>query len=537
MYANRTPPDLIVSTGGPAAVFARKHRRDLFPEKPLLFASVDERFLSEAPLGESESAVAVANDFPRQIDEILGVLPDTKQVFMVSGSGALGRFWREQLDSSFARFHDRVTFIWSDEWSFPNILQRVANLPAHSAIVYLHFSMDAQGAVYSDEQVLNQLHAKANAPLFAAFSAWFGYGSVGGSMIAVGDLARNTADAATRILNGEAPASVRIPPQRAAQPTFDWRELRRWGIPESRLPPGSIVEFRPPSLWDEHKITVLTAMAALALESLMIMLLLYERRARQSAEIESRQNLALAADANRRETISALTSSIGHELGQPLSAISHNAQALQMMVSAKRATPDATSEILADIKAEALLATQIIERHRGMLRSRQLQKRPIDARAVIDETLALVAHDMKARQIETRLDLSSTSCVVYGDHVLLEQVLINLVRNAMDALAKTPSARRHITIRSAVHGADVEISVSDTGTGVPAEIIERLFAPFVTTKSHGIGIGLTVAQRIVEAHGGTITAKNLDEGAMFTVTLPRHATPVLTGRQLEPETV
>ena len=306
------------------------------------------------------------------------------------------------------------------------------------------------------------------------------------------------------------------------QPIFDWRELQRWGIPESRLPPGSVVRYRRPSLWDEYKLTVLTAVGALVLQSLLIARLLYERRARQRAEIDSRRNLALAADANRRETMSALTTSIGHELGQPLSAIVHNAQALQMMVTANRAAPDATGEILADIQAEAVLATQIIDRHRTMLRSHQLHKKPIDLHSVIDESLALVAHDMRARQIEATLDLSSTPCVIDGDQVLLQQVLVNLVRNAMDALAETPPARRHITIRSAVTAADVEVSVRDTGTGLPAEIIDRLFTPFVTTKSHGLGIGLTIAQRIVEAHGGTIGAhENLDGGATFTVTLPR----------------
>ena len=176
-----------------------------------------------------------------------------------------------------------------------------------------------------------------------------------------------------------------------------------------------------------------------------------------------------------------------------------------MMVTANRAAPDETGEILADIQAEAVLATQIIERHRTMLRSHQLHKKPIDLHSVIDESLALVAHDMRARQIEATLDLSSTPCVIDGDQVLLEQVLVNLIRNAMDALAETPPARRHITIRSAVTAADVEVSVCDTGTGLPAEIIGTLFTPFVTTKSHGLGIGLAIAQRIVDAHGGTIS--------------------------------
>ncbi len=135
---------------------------------------------------------------------------------------------------------------------------------------------------------------------------------------------------------------------------------------------------------------------------------------------------------------------------------------------------------------------------------------------------------MRTRQIEATLDLSPTPCVIDGDQVLLEQVLVNLVRNAMDALAETPPARRRITIRSAVRAADVEVSVCDTGTGLPAEIIATLFTPFVTTKSHGLGIGLTIARTIVDAHGGTIGARqNLDGGATFTVTLPRSATPKL----------
>src|SRR4029077_5852881 len=118
----------------------------------------------------------------------------------------------------------------------------------------------------------------------------------------------------------------------------------------------------------------------LALQSLLIAGLLYQRRARQRAESDSRRNLALAADASRRETMSALTSSIGHELGQPLGSIMYNAQALQMMVSANRASSDTVGEIVSDIQAQGVRATQIIERHRSMLKSRQLDKKPIDLR-------------------------------------------------------------------------------------------------------------------------------------------------------------
>ncbi len=181
IFADRPPPDLIVTVAGPAAVFARKHRRQLFPGTPLLFASVDQRWLRDAPLGENETAVAVVNDFPRLIDDILRVLPETRQVFMVIGSGTLGQFWRRELESEFARFRDRVTFVWSDELSLPDILRRCASLPSHSAIFYLTFGTDAQGGAYADEQVLADLHATANAPLFGALSPLLGHGIVGGT--------------------------------------------------------------------------------------------------------------------------------------------------------------------------------------------------------------------------------------------------------------------------------------------------------------------------------------------------------------------
>jgi C4-dicarboxylate-specific signal transduction histidine kinase len=211
----------------------------------------------------------------------------------------------------------------------------------------------------------------------------------------------------------------------------------------------------------------------------------------------------------------------------------HNAQAGRMMVGANRAAPDTVGEILSDIESEGLQAAQIIDRHRTMLRSHQLDKKPIDLHDVIRGSLALVAHDMRARQIEAAVNLSPNPCVIPGDQVLLQQVLVNLVVNAMDAMQETPPERRRVTVRTEVRADDVEVSVRDTGTGLPTQIEGTLFTPFVTTKSQGLGIGLTIARTIVEAHGGSIDAHNNPEGgATFTVTLRRSETlKILSTRQ------
>jgi len=312
-----------------------------------------------------------------------------------------------------------------------------------------------------------------------------------------------------------------VPLQLVGPPIFDWRELQRWRIDESRLPTGSIVRFRGPSLWRDYRREVLAVLGALAVQSLLIVGLVYQRRARQRAEVESRRNLTLAADANRRATVSALTGSIAHELSQPLNSILHNAQAGEMLIASNRATPDVLQEILSDIRSADARATQIIERHRAMLRNRELDRKPVDIHAVVRDSVSLVAHDMKARQIQLELDLPRHPCLIAGDSVLLQQVLVNLLVNAMDAMADTPADRRLVRVHDSIGPNGVEVSIRDAGSGLPHQLDGRIFEPFVTTKSNGTGIGLTIAHSIVEAHRGTMDARNNpDGGATFTVTLP-----------------
>jgi signal transduction histidine kinase len=384
------------------------------------------------------------------------------------------------------------------------------------------FGTDAAGAAYADTRVLAELHAAANAPLFGAHNVYMGAGIVGGALLSMDDVSRDTADVVVRLLSGATPRSITVGPRTPGHPEFDWRELQRWGISESRLPAGSVVRYRNPSLWVAYRGTVLSAIGVLIVQSLLMLGLLYQRRERQRAESDSRRNLALATDASRRETMSALTNSIGHELGQPLGSIVHNTQALQMMITANRATSETIDEILSDIQSQGVRATQIIDRHRAMLRSHELDKKPIDLVDVVRGTLALLAHDMGARQVEATVHIPEDRCVVDGDQVLLQQVFVNLVVNAMDAMAEVSPARRRVWISSIVRFADVDIVVRDSGPGLPEQILNTVFTPFVTTKTQGLGIGLTIVRSIVEVHGGTIAARNDSEGgATFTVTLPR----------------
>ena len=118
IFAAHPEPDLVIALAGPASVFARKYRQQLFPDVPLLFGSVDQRFLGDAPLDKNEAAVAALNDLPGIVDDILQTLPETRQIFMIVGYGPIRDFWRHRLEEQFTRFRGRVDFVWSDDCPF-----------------------------------------------------------------------------------------------------------------------------------------------------------------------------------------------------------------------------------------------------------------------------------------------------------------------------------------------------------------------------------------------------------------------------------
>ena len=239
--------DLVVTIGGPAATFAQQFRQELFGATPLLIAGVDRRFVEHGTFTDNDTTVATQHDPALIIDEILRLLPETRDVMVVVGASHLERFWLEQMKRDFGRFGDRLQFSWTNELSFDEIRQRSRMMPARSAILFAILAVDGKGEPQVKGNTLASLHAVANAPLFALYG--MGTGIVGGPLLSTDELSRTTAQVAVRVLAGESPGSIRTPVQRTGQPTYDARELRRWNIDERRLPAGGVVLFREPSIW------------------------------------------------------------------------------------------------------------------------------------------------------------------------------------------------------------------------------------------------------------------------------------------------
>jgi signal transduction histidine kinase len=520
-FVGRSAPDLIVTIGGSAAAFVRKFRHDLFPRTPVVFAATDPRFLGDAVLADTETAVTTVIEHSRLVDDILRLRPETTDLFVVTGAGPLGKYWRDELEREFQRFRDRLTFTWTDTWTYAQVLDRASHLPSHSAVLFVTAGTDAQGGWRSSDATLADLASRANAPLFGAQSAWLGTGIVGGTLMFNEDLGAVAADVALRILQGESPGSIRMPPRTLGPAAFDARQLRRWNIPETRLPAGSIVRFREPSLWQQHRSTVIAGTTIGVLQLTLIVALLYQRQARRVADRRARQQLTIAAHLERQLAMGELAAALAHELNQPLGAIRLNVSAASRLLASNHVSTDDLREILQDIDRDDARASQIIQRQRAMLQKREVERRPLDLNSVVRESLAIVAHHAESNHVQVDAALCPEFCVVKGDQITLQQVLVNLVINGIDAMTSIPASERRLVVSTTATPYVIEVSVQDCGEGIAPDLMARLFDPFVTTKTSGMGIGLSIARSIVEAHGGTIQARNNGgSGATFWITLP-----------------
>ena len=289
-FTGRPKPDLLITAGGPAAQFARKYRDELFPDTPLLYAAVDQRFVEDISFSDREAAVAVANDPAGVIADILRLLPATEHIFVVLGESALGRFWRTEFAHESVRFPKQVQLIWADGMTYAAMLDRASTLPPRSAIYVHSFEVDDEGGTYAKARVLTDLRARARAPLFGSQSPELGFGVVGGNLMSIDEVARRTTDAAVRILGGTPPARIETAIQQPGPYIFDWRELQRWGIGEDRLPAGSVVRFREPGMWERYRSAIVGAASALVAQALLIAALLVNRVKRRRAEQSLRES-------------------------------------------------------------------------------------------------------------------------------------------------------------------------------------------------------------------------------------------------------
>ncbi len=632
--------DMIVTMYPEALEFVLKDGRDIFSDVPILALHLPQSF--ELPrtdrliIGHS-----VSFDIIETLEIALKLIPGAKRVYVASGAHPVDRRIEDQARRDLKKLETRLEFHYLSSMPLDEILTTLSSAPPDAIILQLIFSQDVSGRSYTAQNLTQQLSQAASAPIFGLLDVALGHGIAGGYLINFENIGMKAGELILDIIRGTAitqnpPKTLDVP----SQHMFDWRQLNRWKLSVGDLPEGSIIINRGFTLWD-LKYYIIAALSFILAQSGLILMLLVQKRRRQSAEESLRQKteeldrffnvtLDLLCIANtggyflrlnpawekalgysreelmanrffdfvhpddlagtqeavsklasqqelvnfrnryrcrdgtyrclewaaaplgaliyaavrdlterleveteaqqRREelahmarvaTMGELTTSLAHEINQPLSAIMSNAQAAKRYLKAP--TPDMAEieEILDDIVQEGSRAGEVINRLRKLLKKSKIEIESMDLNSVFREIVTLLNYDAVMRDVKIELELDPQLPFVRGDRIQLQQVALNLVLNALDSITEVPQGERRVLIRTSRKDSLALAEVKDSGKGISLEEIEKVFTPFFTTKAQGMGVGLSISRSIISRHQGQIWAENNPEGgATFYFSLP-----------------
>jgi signal transduction histidine kinase len=514
------PIGVIVAIGSATLKLVLSWRSELWPTVPVVFAMVDEIDFERLQLPDGVTGTIVKLPLADSIKAAHAMVPGLQTVAFVGDAWdglVIYRNWREEIPVAAGG----LSVIDLVGQTMAEVRKRVAALPDRSAIIYSAMFSDGEGTYYPPAAAVSLIAEKANRPIVVASETFLEPGGTGGFVLLPDRIGEDAARLALRILNGEAPSSIVPAVGDVVKPTFNWQQMRRWGVSESNLPPGSEIRFREPGLWEKYRWQTIFIASVLLIQTALISILLHERQRRNNAELESRHRMTELAHVNRQATAGEMSSSITHELNQPLGTILTNTETAQLILNSPSPDLSEIKEILADIRRDNLRASEVIHRMRSFLLRAPFEAKNIDINDTMRQVFDFLSVQASARNVAMYLNPSPSPLWVKGDPVQLQQVILNLIVNSMDAMAAMPYGRTVIG-RTEMNGASsAVISISDSGPGISPEKMNEVFDPFFTTKKQGMGIGLSISRTIVHAHKGRIWAENqTGGGAVFHLSLP-----------------
>jgi len=514
------PIGVVVAAGAATLELVLRWRSELWPEVPVVFAMVDEIDFGRLRLPDGVTGNIVKVPLADSVKAARTLVPDLQTVAFVGDAWdglTVYRNWKGEIPIATGGL--KVIDLVGQ--TMAEVRKQVAHLPDRSAIIYSAMFSDGDGTYYPPATAVGLVAEKANRPIVVAAETFLAPGGTGGFVILPGRMGEEAARLVLRILHGEPASSMAPAMSGAVKPVFNWLQMQRWGVRDSDLPSGSEIRFREPGQWEKYRWQTLAVAAVLLIQAGLIWVLLHERHMRADAERESRNHLSELAHANRQATAGELSSTMAHELNQPLGAILTNAETAELILSSPAPNLSEVKEILADIKRDDIRASEVIDRMRGFLRRAPFEDKAIDLNDAVRKVFDFLSVQASARNVALSFEPSGEPLQVRGDQVQIQQVIMNLVVNSMDAMAAIPNGRSVIGRTEMNGGSSAVVSILDSGPGIPAEKLNEIFDPFFTTKKQGMGIGLSISRTIVQAHKGRIWAENQREGgAVFRLSLP-----------------
>jgi signal transduction histidine kinase len=511
-------PDLVITVLPPALDSLEVNGNQFFKEIPIIAACIQRdraESLELSPLHNKIQGIIYADNAYEIAQSALRLRPGTKHIAFVAGTSLLDVSFKVPILREIKRSTEGIELIDLSGLTMGETLLRVRSLPPNTIVFITSIFRDKEGIAFSAPDAIRLVSNASNAPMFGFVESHLGKGIVGGRLASLEWQVAKIVELTHRILSGESPAVIPIVDEQGYHIVYDLVELKRWGIPESRLPKGSIIINREMTVFDRYKKYLFAALVFFAVQTFLIAFLIrvvrsQKKTSRQLSEYEERYRELLRIDRSSR--LGELTASLAHELNQPLAAILSTAQAALRFLEAGENDPALHREILQNIVKDDKRAADVIRSLRSMVKKGPVQREKINIFEVLSEVIVIVQGELIAHNIQIDTLLYEIQPWVFADKNQIQQVLLNLILNGIDAVNQTVSHERKIMMKAEKSDGFIRISVHNTGSVIPEENFEKIFEPFYTTKNNGFGMGLAVCKTIITEHGGRIWAANDPDG-------------------------
>jgi signal transduction histidine kinase len=520
-YAER-PLGAVLTLNDTALRFILRYRERLFPGVPIVYAGATRNWLRSMPtLPPDIVGVPVGFDFAGTVEQALRWHPRATHLVVVIGASKQDD-WEPLVRPEITPILGQVQAEYLIGLTLPVLQKHLRELGSDSVVLTFGFFQDGDGRSYLLHDSAALVAAASSAPVYTPVETLMGTGVVGGRVLSYEQIGRQAGEILGRLFDGQ-PGWQRMPKAPASVLQVDWRQIKRWGIDPEQIPPDAVVSFRPPTLWQAYRNAVLGAVTVIVLLSVLVASLLLERLRRRRAEITMQKQHTALAHASRLAVAGELTAAIAHEINQPLGAVQTNADTAEVILQAGGDRREDLLRLVGRIRNDNLRASQVIKRLRALLARQEARRQPLELNAVLTDVEAFLRPELQRRDMSLALRPAKTPARILGDETQIQQVLINLILNAMDALAEAPLDRRSILVQVECTTGTHSVSVKDQGRGFADGDLSKLFDSFFSTKRTGMGLGLSIARTIVVAHGGSIRAeRGPSGGAIFHVELPAH---------------
>lgn len=521
-YRDRKP-DVVIVLGPQSLRFTLEHQVDLGFDVPIVFCCTSRARLATFDPPVNVTGVISEFDLAKTLALAQKLQPDARHIAVVAGASKFDQQSAQIARGQLTPYAQNYEMKYLVGLRHEDLIEELKRLPRETIVLLLTVFADSTGRLFISPEVVLEVTNASAAPVYTNYETYLGRGVVGGHMDSFERIGNEVADLASATLAGTSPSSL---PPRATEGNadrVDWRQLERWKLSESHLPPNTQVHFQEFSLWVQYRQHIIAIIVIVLAQAAMIAWLYLEHRRRQVAEQELHCRLLQVIHLNRAATASGLSASVAHQLNQPLAAIQSSAEAAALYLKVNPPDIERVTQILVNIGQDNQRAADIIRHFRALFRrANAIELQEFDFNDVVRDTLRILDPEALKRGVKVNIRQAEGTLPVRADQIQLQQVILNLVVNGMDAMQSCAPGSGRMSIQTALVGESaIEVSVADSGAGIPTEKLNEIFDAFYTTKRQGTGLGLSIARTIVEAYGGKISAENGSEGgAVFRFTLP-----------------